>query len=86
MVLNLDGENYYDTIVNTEIDNYLNSVIVDVLNYEYEPAEAMSRISQWKNIRIICEMQIVPEPWETTLSMLIENPTLYCYNFRIIGM
>lgn len=53
MVLNLDGENYYDTIVNTEIDNYLNSVIVDVLNYEYEPAEAMSRISQWKNIGII---------------------------------
>ena len=47
MVLNLDGENYYDTIVNTEIDNYLNSVIVDVLNYEYEPAEAMEDVAEF---------------------------------------
>ncbi len=44
VVLNLDGENYYDTYVNTEIDNYINSTIVDVLNYELDPAEAMAEV------------------------------------------
>lgn len=47
VVLNLDGENYYDTIVNTEIDNFLNSAVKEVLNYELEPAEAMAEVEEF---------------------------------------
>lgn len=49
VAFDLSGEGYIDTIVHTEIDNYLSSVTVEVFNYELEPEEAMQELVDYAN-------------------------------------
>lgn len=49
VAFDLDGDTFLDTIVNTEIDNYLASVSVEIFNYELAPEDGLAEITEYAN-------------------------------------